>query len=199
METLYAVSEKLEAVIVKTGRIFAWCAVPLMLIIIYDVVSRKLGFGGTVSSKLQELEWHFHAALFLMTFAYAYMKDAHVRIELLRDNFSGKTRALIEIIGILLVVFPFCGILVYFGADFWWRSWSIDESSATPTGLGNRWIIKFALPTAFVLIFFAGISVLLKCVVFLAGPDRLSAKAGRFLGQLPHEGDLSDAHAIEDK
>lgn len=194
METLLNFSDRVDKLVMGVGKLAAWLAVPLMLVIVYDVIQRKLiGLG---SIKLQELEWHFHAALFALTFGYAYLKDAHVRIELIRDNLKPRTRAVIEILGILLFLVPFCVLLLYFGFDFVARSWATDEASAATTGLTNRWIIKSVIPASFGLIALAGLSILIKCVVFLIGPERLRRRAGYYAGT--HHADMGDAHRIDD-
>ena len=37
---------------------------------------------------LQELEWHFHAALFALVLGYGMVYNTHVRIDLIRENLA---------------------------------------------------------------------------------------------------------------
>ena len=69
------------------------------------------------STKLQEMQWHLHAVLFLMCFGYAYVKDAHVRIELVRDTLRARTRVWVELLGTLLFMLPYCFVVIEYGID----------------------------------------------------------------------------------
>ncbi|MDP2696751.1 TRAP transporter small permease subunit [Thalassospira sp.] len=186
METLLNITDRIDGVITRIGRIASLLAIPLMLTILYDVIQRK--FGGQGSIKLQELEWHFHAALFLLCFGFAYIRDSHVRIELIRDTLRPRTRAIMEMVGGILCVLPFCGLVLYFGFDFVHRSFANHEVSSAATGLTHRWIIKSMVPIGFGLLACAGISIFLKCFVFVFGPERLRQRSGFYVGT--HHADL---------
>ena len=179
MDTLLKVSDALNRFVIAVGKLAAWLAIPLMLVIIFDVVSRRFFVLG--STKLQELEWHLHAILFLLCFAFAYVKDSHVRIELLRERFSGRTRAWIEIFGMVFFLAPYCYIILYFGYDFVLRSYLSHEDSSALTGLTHRWIIKAFVPLGFALLALAGLSSILRNLVYLFGPERLRERASLHL------------------
>ena len=85
-KTLLIVSNKLESFLEFIGKIGAWLAIPLIGIIIFDIISRRFFVLGSI--KLQEMEWHLHAALFLLALGYAYLKNSHVRIEVIRESFG---------------------------------------------------------------------------------------------------------------
>lgn len=169
-------SSWLERIVSAIGNVAAWLSVPLMLVIIFDVVTRKLNLlqgtvleGVVTSTKLQEMEWHLHASLFLLCFAWAYFRDAHVRIDLLRDRFAPRTKAWIELVGCLVFLIPYAVLVTVYAYEFWWRAWVIDEGSAATTGLTDRWIIKFFLPLGFALLFLAGVSMVINRIAFLRG------------------------------
>lgn len=48
-----------------------------------DVVTRRFGMQipGLGSTRLQELEWHFHTALFALWIGYGYLRNIHVRVD----------------------------------------------------------------------------------------------------------------------
>jgi TRAP-type mannitol/chloroaromatic compound transport system permease small subunit len=171
MELLVRVSESLDRVIVKIGKIAAWAGLALIAVTIFDVVTRRFLVLG--STKLQELEWHFHVILFAFCLGYAYLKDAHVRIDLVRERLSERTQWWIEIAGCLLFLIPYCGLIVWFGIDFVERSYATSEVSASATGLTHRWIIKAAIPIGFAILGLAGFAVLLRKLVELFGPEEL--------------------------
>ncbi|MPZ09642.1 MAG: TRAP transporter small permease subunit, partial [Kiloniellaceae bacterium] len=128
------------------------------------------------STKLQEAEWHFHVILFAFCIGYAYLKDAHVRIDLLREKLNERTQWWIEIAGILLFLLPYCGLVVWFGINFTERSFATSEISASATGLTHRWLIKAVIPIGFTILALSGIAILLRKIVELFGPEDLRRK-----------------------
>lgn len=167
--------------------------VPLMVIIVYDVAQRKFldldpGFTNTAwyqiftSTRIQEMEWHLHSVLFLMCFAYAYIRDAHVRIELVREALRPRVRVWIELLGCLLFLVPYCYVILKFGTDNALRAYEIGESSSAQTGLAYRFIIKGFMPLGFALLALAGTSVALKCIVYLFGPHKFRIETEYYAG-----------------
>ena len=76
---LIRISTKLEKFLEFIGKIGAWLAIPLIAIITFDIISRKFFYEEVLgiaeylniaeyitSIRLQEMEWHLHAALFLL-------------------------------------------------------------------------------------------------------------------------------------
>lgn len=177
------VATALERIVCACGRLAAWAGVALVLVTMADVVTREFtqsswealrsfsewqqnAFGST---KLQELEWHLHTMLFLLCLGWAYVKGAHVRIDIFRERCSERTKARIEIAGILLLLLPFTGLVVWFGIDFTASSLAQHESSASAGGLSHRWLIKVVLPVGLLLLMLAGIARLLRCAAQLTG------------------------------
>lgn len=194
MRILASLSRGIDRFILAIGKIASLLFLPLTAVIVYDVIQRKAisvdnGFIDTPfylsSTVLQELEWHLHGALFLLTLGFAYVKDAHVRIELLRDRFPPRRKIRMEALGILLMLLPYCWFAVTYGWSFAERAYLTGEGSAT-NGMSDRWIIKAFVPAGFVLLSLAGLSVLLKCVVRLGGSRENVGEEGP-LGIAPHE------------
>lgn len=186
-------SNALATLAVRTGIVASLLFAPMMLIIVYDVLQRKFldivpTFTDTgwyqifTSTRIQEMEWHLHAVLFLMCFAYAYIKDAHVRIELVRDSLRPRARVWVELLGTLLFLVPYCYVILKFGTDNAMRAWQLGEASSAQTGLPYRFIIKAFMPLGFSFLALAGMSVALKCIVYLFGPHRFRDEAGYHAG-----------------
>lgn len=193
---VYSWALALETFVTRVGQVVAWIALALIVIILFDVITRRFnmqipGFGST---KLQELEWHIHGILFLMCLGYAYLKNAHVRIELLRDNFGMRTRAWVELLGICLLVIPYCYLMMMLGTQFANRSYLQNEVSSAMTGLPFRFIIKSFIPIGFALLTVAVLSVYLKCLVYLFGPPHLQDESGSFLRPAELAPDAADNH-----
>ncbi|MFD2239235.1 TRAP transporter small permease subunit [Aureimonas populi] len=191
-ERLLRASDGLARMLTRTGLASALVLLPLLILaIMYDVIQRKyLGFDPAFTrtewyrmfsaARVQELEWHLHATLFLLCLGYAYVRDAHVRIELVREGLAPRTRAMIELAGCLLFMVPYCYVVMKYGIENAVRSYTIGERSAAQTGLDHRFVIKTMLPLGFSLIALAGMSVAMRCIVFLWGPASLKAASGTY-------------------
>jgi TRAP-type mannitol/chloroaromatic compound transport system permease small subunit len=98
---------------------------------------------------MEELQWHLYALGWMIGLAYALKLDGHVRVDVLADRLAPRTRAWIELFGLLLLVLPLCYIMLTYGWPFVQRSWQLNEVSAAPGGLPARWIIKSVILLAF--------------------------------------------------
>ncbi|NVJ97591.1 MAG: TRAP transporter small permease subunit [Alphaproteobacteria bacterium] len=174
MERLFSQAQRLERLSTSIGRLAAWCIVLLVAVIITDVTLRRWFVIG--STKLQELEWHLHGVLFLLCLGWAYTKNAHVRIELVSERLSARSRAWIELIGCTVFLLPYVAAIVWFGWDYVSYSLAYNESSPSPTGLPDRWIIKSAIVAGFALLGISALSRGLQAIVFLFADDRLAAQ-----------------------
>ena len=171
MRQLFRIQEFLARIVTGVGKISAWLSIPLMVVIIFDVVTRRFLVLG--STKLQEGEWHLHAVLFLLCIGFTYIEDAHVRIDLLRERMSSRTKDWVELIGCIIFVIPYCLIVTYFAEDFVERSWAVGEASDSATGLPYRWAIKAFLPIGLFVLLLSGITILLRKIIELFGPADL--------------------------
>ena len=174
MDRLLTISNWFHRIADFMGRAGAWLIVALIAVIITDVTLRNWFVIG--STKLQELEWHLHGALFLLALGWAYNRNAHVRIELLSEKMRPRTKAWIELIGCTLFLLPYIGTVIWFGLDYVSYSIEYGESSPSATGLPHRWLIKAAIPVGFAGLGCAAVSKLLHAIVFLFGTARDSQK-----------------------
>ena len=165
LKILIKISKFLEKIVTIFGKFGSWLAIPLISIIIFDIITRRFFVLG--STKLQEMEWHLHTSLFLLVLGYDYLKDSHVRIEIVREKYSVKVKAILETLGIIIFLIPYTLLVIYYGIDFVQRSFSMNEVSSALTGLSHRWIIKSFIPIGMLLLLLAGISLLLKNFIYI--------------------------------
>ena len=168
MRQLLALEKFLSRIVMGVGRAGAWISIPLMVIILFDVITRRFLVLG--STKLQEGEWHLHAILFLLCMGFVYLRDGHVRIDLMRERMKPRTRSWVEFLGCLLFAIPYCLIVAWFSIDFVERSWDLNEASDSATGLPYRWAIKAFMPIGMFTLLLAGFVVLLRRFIDLFGP-----------------------------
>jgi TRAP-type mannitol/chloroaromatic compound transport system permease small subunit len=86
------------------GTITAFAIVLMILNVTYDVVARY--FFSTGSIAMQEMEWHLFSVVILLGISYTLKEDGHVRVDLIYDRCSPKRKALINMVGVVLFIFP---------------------------------------------------------------------------------------------
>lgn len=181
MTALLALSRAIEALLKFIAHLGAWFFIACIVTICFDVVSRKLGFQLWIagidlgSTRLQELEWHFHAMLFLTWLGYAYVRNAHVRIDILTGTLSARKQAWLELIGCIVFALPYLFVALPYAWDFLALSYIQNESSSAPIGLPYRWVVKAFLFYGFVSVLLAVIVVMIRNFAFLFGDERDSS------------------------
>lgn len=170
-EALVKIARRLNRLALWTGKAAAWLSLAMIAVILADVVLRRYFVIG--SARLQELEWHLHGALFLLSLGSAYVAGAHVRIELVRERWSVRAKAWVELLGILFFLLPFTALAIWFGIDYAAMSYSTGEVSASLTGLGARWIIKGVLVAGLGLLLVSGLGQALTLILYLFGPKHV--------------------------
>jgi len=147
----------------------SWIWLALIAVIVASVVLR-FGFGGG-RVELEELQWHLYAVGFLFGIVACARHDRHVRVDVLRERMAPRTRAWIDLYGILLLQLPFVVLVLWSAWPLVVSSFETGERSDAAGGLPFRWILKAALPLAFGLLALATASRLRKLGRTLFGGD----------------------------
>ncbi len=149
----------------QVGRLTSWLTAILVVLVCYDVFTRYLL--NETSAWIMELEWHLFALVFIFGAAYALKHDKHVRVDLFYARFSKKDKALVNLLGGVLFLIPWCILIIYWSFDYAQLSFSVREGSPDPGGLPARYIIKFAVPAGMILLLLQAISMVVKSVFTL--------------------------------
>ncbi len=159
LKTLGSFARGIDTVNELIGRISAILVVALVLLVCYDVTMRYVFQAGSVA--LQELEWHLFALIFLLGAAYTLKHDEHVRVDVFYQArwMTDKHRAVINLLGCLFMLLPFCGLMIYSALPFVGQSYEWAEASPDPGGLPYRWLLKAMIPAGFALLALQGISM----------------------------------------
>jgi len=185
MDALLTLSERLRRMLEWIALTSGWLLVVMACVTTFDVVARKFGLR-LPYTKLQELEWHFHAAIFSLWMGYCYTINAHPRVDSFTEHLNYRTRAWMELVFCIVLALPYVALVAYYSLDFVYRSFMLGEQSDSTVGLTHRWIIKGVYAAGLWLVVLGIVSVLLRVVVFLFG------------NKSPEEVDLRIGHVVTD-
>ncbi len=171
MRKLLALAQGIDRVIAWIGQSAAWLALVMLAIGGWNVVGRYVGkiLGQNLSSNsLLEAQWYLFDLIFLLGAAYTLQKNDHVRVDIIYKSLGDRQRALVNLLGTLLFLLPFCGLVIFYSWGSVVNSWQIWENSPDPGGL-PRYPIKSIIIVSFVLLIIQGISEAIKNWVIVCG------------------------------
>ena len=140
--------DRLERLLAWLGIAVAAVLLPLLIgVRCYEIVMRKLM--NAPSAFLQYIEWEAFALLVLLILGFAYLRDGHVRVDVLRERMAPRTRDWVDFYGLLLFQLPLVALVLWSAVPFVAESFATGEESSSAGGLPYRWILKSVLPIAF--------------------------------------------------
>lgn len=166
MNALLALSRFIDHFNELVGRLVMWGVLAATLIATGNALAKH--FLGEGSNAWLEAQWYVFGALFLLGAGYTLKHNGHVRIDVIHQCFSTRTRAWIDLLGGLLFLLPFAGLMVWLAWPLFTESWRIGEMSSDAGGL-VRWPVKLLLPAGFALLFLQGLSETIKRLGVLTG------------------------------
>jgi TRAP-type mannitol/chloroaromatic compound transport system permease small subunit len=184
MRRFLKISQAIDRFIEKLGWLINWLVLLTVSIGFYNVIARYLGRFISLklsSNALIELQWYLFSMLFLAGFAYILKHGDNVRVDFLYSKFNLKQKSLVDFLGTVLFLIPFCilGIWVTFNpvlqswghlSDGSWGSWEISPDA---NGL-PRAPIKTMIPVGLGLLLLQSISQAIKYLAVLLGYEQVS-------------------------
>lgn len=167
LSPLSRLAARIDRVNVCAGRFAAILLIALVALVFAQVVARYLFDASSIA--LQELSQWLHASAFLLGLGYALGHDAHVRVDVLAQRCSPRTRAVIELVGVLLLLLPLCIFIIAMSWDYVATSWTIREGSRDPGGLPAWYLLKSLLPLSALLLGLQGVALAVRAVQALRG------------------------------
>ena len=152
-----------------TGRFISWATVTMVILVVLVVITRY--FLGLGSIALQESVTYLHCLVFMMGFAFTLKHDGHVRVDIFYRGFSPRFKAIVNLIGGLIFLIPFCLLIFFTSWDYVLASWVIRETSAENNGLPFIYLLKtlmLLMPATLVL---QGIAEIIRSSLVLSGAD----------------------------
>ncbi|WMS44351.1 TRAP transporter small permease subunit [Acuticoccus sp. MNP-M23] len=158
---------RLDLVNRAAGALVAWLAVVLVLLQFAVVIARHVF--GVSDIAATEAVLYVHAALFMLGAGYAYLVDAHVRVDIFYAKLGVRGRAAVDVAGALIFLAPALGLLAYWSWPMVSRSWAILEGPISVGGIPASFLMKSLVPAFCVLMAVQGVARLLRDLEALRG------------------------------
>jgi len=162
MRLALRLADRIDRLNTQIGRAAAWLVLVIVLLQFALVVARYLfGLG---SLWLSETVIYAHATLFLLAGAWTLSVGAHVRVDIFYADASLRAKAVIDLIGALLLLLPFSLVLLWLSWPYVERSWAILEHSQEASGLPLVFALKTLIPLFAVLMALQGLAQAIRAV-----------------------------------
>ena len=170
MGGLLALSRGIDRINTVIGRGVSWLILVAVLVSAGNAIIRKVW--SISSNAWLELQWYLFGAAFLLAAAYTLLENEHIRIDIIYGGRTRRTQHWIDLIGHVLFLMPFVILMLYLMWPWLMRSIASGERSMNAGGL-ILWPAKALLLAGFTLLFFQGISEIIKKIAIMRGviPD----------------------------
>lgn len=166
MGGLLALSGAIDRINEWIGKAVSWLIFVAVMVSATNAIIRKTM--NLSSNAWLELQWYLFAAAFLGAAAYTLKQNEHIRIDILYGALSRRKQHWIDLLGHLFFLMPFVILMLYFLVPYVLLSYNSGEVSQNAGGL-TIWPAKLLLLLGFILLFFQGISEIIKKIAIMRG------------------------------
>ena len=159
-------SRGIDRVNTMIGRAVTWLILVAVLVSAGNAIIRKVM--NESSNAWLELQWYLFGAAFLGAAAYTLKENEHIRIDIIYGMWSRRRQHWIDLIGHVFFLMPFVTLMIYFLYPWVMRSYRSGEVSTNAGGL-ILWPAKAMLLVAFIMLFFQGVSEIIKKIAVMRG------------------------------
>ena len=161
------IADRIDRLTAAIGGTVMWCALAMVVVQVVVVLMRYvLGVG---SIWLSEAIVYAHATLFMGAAAWTLQQGGHVRVDVFYADASPRRRAVVDLLGALVLLLPFCGVLAWFAIPYVGRSWAILERSREASGLPLVFLLKTLIPVFALLLALQGLAQAARAWLTLSG------------------------------
>ena len=162
------------------GRISSWLILPIILSVLVGVVGGLMrlgelfGWGFSIPllgsrltmASLTELEWHLLGVIVMFGAAFTMVEERHVRVDLIYANLSDRKKVILDVLGDVFLLLPFCAIIFWLSLGFVDMAFRSGEKSDYG-GLTDRYLAKAVIPIGLALLFACGLGRIIRNIGFL--------------------------------
>ena len=185
MQSLLKFSQGIDAINTWLGKRLAWLIIVAVIVSSVNATVRKL-FDESSNAWL-ELQWVLFSVVFLLCAPWTLLKNEHIRIDIINSFWPKKVRDSIDVIGHAFFLLPLTIVMIITSVPFFLRSYQINEQSGNAGGL-PQWPAKSLIMVGFALLFFQGLSELIKRIAVMRGliPDPYESQKTGLEAEVEH-------------
>jgi TRAP-type mannitol/chloroaromatic compound transport system permease small subunit len=173
MRAISRASKAINGLTAITGRAVSWLSLLLVLVVISVVLSRYLLGIGSIA--LQESVTYIHAAIFMLGLAFTLQRGGHVRVDIFYRNYTQRRKALVDLVGGVVLLLPLCILIFISSWDYVAASWTILEASSENDGIAAIYLLKTLMVIMPVTLGLQGIADILGSILILSGDSQQQA------------------------
>ena len=159
---LLAVTKQIDRFTDAIGFCVAWLLIPLVLAVSYEVIARYFFHAPTIWA--YDVTYMLYGTIFMLGAAYTLHKGAHIRTDFFFDNWSIRTKGIIDSVAYLALFFPTLIVFFFVTIDDAWYAFLINETSEQTPWRPILWPFKAVVPLTCLLLVIQGISETIKSV-----------------------------------
>ena len=161
------IASGLDQVNRQVGRVVRWLAI-LMVLVQFGVVLLRYVFGIS-SIAVNESVLYMHASLFMLGAGYTLLVDDHVRVDIFQAKASARGKALIDVVGHLVLLLPSMLAILWWSWPSVRNAWAIYEGAISVGGIPAVFLLKSLIPAFCVLLIVQSLACLLRNLMRLGG------------------------------
>ena len=165
MPLFLRLADGIDRLTTAIGRAVAWLALAIVLLQFGLVVARYVFSVGSVPAT--ESVIYGQAFLVMLTAAWTLAAGGHVRVDIFYADASPRRRALVDLVGTLLLLLPFMLTLLWLSVPYALRSWAIMERSQETGGLPLVFVLKTLIPVFALLMALQGVGQAIRAAAAL--------------------------------
>ncbi len=169
MDALKAAIRAIDRLNICVGKTVSWLTLATVLICASVVALRYIVGIGYVW--MQELYVWTHAFVFLLASGFAYLRNAHVRVDIFYAPASVRAKAWIDLFGVVFLLLPWLILLIWVAWSYVTASWAVREVSLQNNGMYGVYFLKSAIVGFAVLLGLQGIAWAGRCILILLGRE----------------------------
>lgn len=179
VQALLRVSRAIDTVTMTIGRLLGIVVGLLVLLGVFNVITRYIGplVGRNLYTQgAAEAQNHLFSLTFFLGFAYLLQRNGNVRVDFLYGKWSEKRQALVNLVGHLLFLVPFCVLALYIGYPVALRTYRTGETTGNAGGL-QLYPLWFMFLAGLSLLLIQSLSEIIKHSAVLAGAHTVETEA----------------------
>lgn len=153
------------------GQLFSWLTLAIVLVCFTVVVLRYVFSIGFVW--MQDLYVWMNGIMFMGIAGFTLLREGHVRVDIFYRTASIKRRAIVDLFGCFIFVFPFMTVIVSYAWPYVKRSWTFMEGSANYGGMPGLYVLKSFIIVFAVVITIQALAMVGRSILVLASREDL--------------------------